>query len=80
MMNKIIRSKPFYKGALTLESTQTHMTDYLDLKQVAAKLGLTYGTLRNRTDLPAPDVVLGKSRGWTAETIDQWIQERRKPD
>jgi len=48
---------------------------YLSLKEVAARLGVVPGTL-TRYRLPEPDVMVGGTRGWTAERIDAWNAAR----
>lgn len=66
-------------------------TKYLDLGDVAERAGIDRATAqtyhkratanrRNESprpgDLPAPDLVLGVTPGWTEETIDAWIASR----
>ena len=46
-------------------------TEYLGVKQVADRLGITPGGLLN-LKLPEPDVLIGRTRGWLPETIDEW--------
>lgn len=48
---------------------------YLSMTEVAERLGITKGALA-RYRLPEPDVVVGKSRGWREDTIDQWNAQR----
>ena len=48
---------------------------YLSLTEVAARLGITTGALAGYK-LPEPDAVLGRTRGWLPETIDQWNAAR----
>ncbi len=48
---------------------------YLSMTEVAERLGVTKGALV-RYKLPAPDVIVGKARGWLPETIDQWNASR----
>lgn len=50
-------------------------TEYLGVKQVADRLGITPGGLLN-LKLPEPDVLIGRTRGWSAETIDEWNAKR----
>lgn len=50
-------------------------TDYLGVKQVAEYLGVTPGGLLNLR-LPDPDVTIGRTRGWSLETIEEWNKTR----
>ena len=50
-------------------------TEYLGVKQVAERLGVTPGGLLNLR-LPEPDVRIGRTRGWSEETIDAWNAAR----
>jgi predicted DNA-binding transcriptional regulator AlpA len=51
------------------------MDRYLSLAEVAQLLGIQYGTVA-KYDLPEPDVMVGKTRGWRPETIERWQQSR----
>lgn len=66
-------------------------TTFVTLEQIAERADVLVDTARtmhkrstrNRAagtvrpgDLPAPDVVLGKTPGWATTTIDTWIQNR----
>ena len=46
-------------------------TEYLGVKQVAERLGITQGALLS-LNLPEPDALIGRTRGWRPETIDRW--------
>lgn len=48
---------------------------YLSVSEVAARIGVTAGTL-SRYRLPAPDAMIGTVRGWTPATIDAWQAAR----
>jgi hypothetical protein len=50
-------------------------TEYLGVKQVAERLGITSGGLLN-LKLPEPDAMIGRTRGWLPETIDGWNAKR----
>ncbi|MBT1181202.1 hypothetical protein JS531_04280 [Bifidobacterium sp. CP2] len=50
-------------------------TEYLGVKQGTKRLGITSGGLLN-LKLPEPDVRIGKTRGWSIETIDEWNRNR----
>lgn len=50
-------------------------TEYLGVKQVAERLGITSGGLLN-LKLPEPDATIGRTRGWLPETIDEWNAQR----
>ncbi|MCI1984812.1 MAG: hypothetical protein LKJ47_08640 [Bifidobacteriaceae bacterium] len=50
-------------------------TEYLSFTEVAERLGITKGGLGNYK-LPTPDALIGKTRGWLPETIDQWNAAR----
>ncbi|MBW3079883.1 hypothetical protein [Bifidobacterium saguinibicoloris] len=49
--------------------------EYLGVKQVAERLGITQGALLS-LKLPEPDVRIGKTRGWSTDTIDRWNTAR----
>ena len=49
--------------------------EYLGVKQIADKLGITSGALLSLR-LPPPDAVIGRTRGWLPETIDEWNANR----
>ena len=63
-------------------------TEYLGVKQVAERLGITSGGLLNpklpqpdrirllNLKLPEPDATIGRTRGWLPETIDEWNAQR----
>ncbi|MGG7112984.1 helix-turn-helix transcriptional regulator [Bifidobacterium catenulatum] len=46
-------------------------TEYLGVKQVAERLGITQGALLS-LNLPEPDALTGRTRGWLPSTIDRW--------
>ena len=46
---------------------------YLSLKQVGERLHVKNAAAYA---LPAPDVMIGRTRGWLPETIDQWNASR----
>lgn len=48
---------------------------YLSLKEVAERLGVVPGTL-TRLTLPEPDVMVGRTRGWSPQTIETWNAAR----
>lgn len=50
-------------------------TEYLGVKQVAERLGITSGALLS-LKLPAPDAAIGRTRGWLPATIDEWNARR----
>ncbi|MGU3650664.1 hypothetical protein [Mycolicibacterium sp. A43C] len=65
---------------------QTH---YLNLAQFEERIGMARGGL-SKFHLPEPDVIVGPvnddgsiprgtTRGWTAETIDEWNANRPGP-
>lgn len=49
--------------------------EYLGVKQVAERLGITQGALLSLS-LPEPDALTGRTRGWLPETIDEWNAAR----
>jgi conserved hypothetical protein len=56
---------------------------YLGMTAIAARTGLSVNTLKSylrKGLLPAPDAVIesptGQIRGWTQETIDEWLTSR----
>lgn len=48
---------------------------FLSMTDVARRLGITTGALAGLR-LPEPDVLVGRSRGWLPETIDEWNASR----
>ncbi|QAY32575.1 hypothetical protein ESN35_03370 [Bifidobacterium pullorum subsp. gallinarum] len=50
-------------------------TRYLSLTEVARRLGITTGALAGYR-LPEPDALIGRTRGWLPETIDEWNAAR----
>lgn len=55
------------------------MTDYLDMRAAAARLGVDYATVRRYRAtgrFPAADVQVGQSPGWLPETLDAWQAAR----
>ncbi|RSX58177.1 hypothetical protein D2E24_0537 [Bifidobacterium samirii] len=52
------------------------MTEHhLGVKQVAEHLDIIQGALLS-LNLPEPDAIIGRTRGWKPETIDQWNANR----
>lgn len=50
-------------------------TEYLGVKQVAERLGITQGALLSLR-MPEPDALIGRTRGWLPSTIDRWNANR----
>ena len=50
-------------------------TEYLGVKQVAERLGITSGGWLNLMRR-APAATRGRTRGWLPETIDEWNAQR----
>lgn len=48
---------------------------YLSMTEVAEYLGVTKGALATYK-LPEPDVIVGRARGWSQQTIDTWNARR----
>lgn len=48
---------------------------YLSITEAARRLGITAGALAGYK-LPEPDVMVGRSRGWSKETLDAWNAAR----
>lgn len=48
---------------------------YLSYTDVARKLKITKGALGS-LNLPEPDVIVGRARGWSEKTIDDWNAKR----
>lgn len=56
--------------------------EYIDEQAAAARVGIAWSTWRKYASqgrTPAPDLILGKSRGWLPETIDTWHANRPGP-
>jgi len=54
--------------------------EFLTLADIAERAGITRGSAevyRKRGDLPAPDIMLGRTPGWLTTTIDAWLATRR---
>lgn len=64
------------------------MIRFLSLADVADRTGIPHATLKSlahRGQMPEPDVEVGvgeqkqrRVRGWTADTIDAWIESRNR--
>ena len=55
------------------------VTTYLDMRAAADRLGIDYATVRRYRavdSFPPPDVQVGQSPGWTADTLDAWQAQR----
>lgn len=48
---------------------------YLSRAEFAERIGVKPGTM-GRYKLPEPDVMIGSTRGWSAEAIDAWHAAR----
>ncbi|WP_167142355.1 XRE family transcriptional regulator [Canibacter zhoujuaniae] len=48
---------------------------YLGAKEVAERIGVQPITINNYK-MPEPDVLIGRVRGWSPETIDRWNESR----
>lgn len=48
---------------------------YLGVTDVAQRLGIVKSAV-SAYKLPDPDVMIGRTRGWLPETIDQWNAQR----
>lgn len=51
------------------------MKTYLSSSEFAARIGVQPDTL-NKYKLPEPDVMVGRTRGWSIETVDHWHANR----
>jgi predicted DNA-binding transcriptional regulator AlpA len=59
------------------------MSEWLTTKDVAEKAGLSYHTLknyvyRNLNEVPKPDQHFGRTPVWKEETINDWVDNRRR--
>ncbi|OJZ68180.1 hypothetical protein BRW64_00870 [Mycolicibacterium diernhoferi] len=50
-------------------------TRYLSRTELAERIGVKPDTL-GRYNLPEPDALIGKTRGWLPATVDRWHAER----
>lgn len=48
---------------------------YLGVTDVARRLGISTAAV-SAYKLPEPDAMIGRTRGWLPETIDQWNANR----
>ena len=48
---------------------------YLSASEVAERLGIDRSAI-SKYKMPTPDAVIGKTRGWLPETIDDWNASR----
>lgn len=48
---------------------------YLSASEVAERLGISRSAI-SRYRMPAPDAIIGTTRGWTTDTIDTWNTNR----
>ncbi|HQV17789.1 XRE family transcriptional regulator [Gordonia sp. (in: high G+C Gram-positive bacteria)] len=51
---------------------------YLSASEVAERLGIDRSAI-SRYKMPEPDALIGKTRGWLPETIDEWNANRPGP-
>lgn len=51
------------------------MVRYVSVSEYAAQLGISQPTLSGYK-LPGPDAIIGKTRGWLQETLDEWNRNR----
>lgn len=49
---------------------------FLNLSDVAERLGLKNSRSLAGVDMPPPDAMIGNHRGWKASTIDDWQANR----
>ncbi|MBT1182098.1 hypothetical protein JS531_09100 [Bifidobacterium sp. CP2] len=48
---------------------------YLSVTEVAARIGVKNASAAGY-NLPEPDAIIGRTRGWLPETIDEWNRNR----
>ncbi|KFF31660.1 helix-turn-helix transcriptional regulator [Bifidobacterium bombi] len=48
---------------------------YLSITQIADMLGIAKGALAGYR-LPEPDATIGRTRGWSEDTIEKWVASR----
>lgn len=55
---------------------------YLSIGEVAHRTGLALNTLKTYSQIPGrmpePDVLVGRTKGWSVGTIDKWMEGRAK--
>ena len=51
---------------------------FLSRGEIAERLGVTLGTVKQWTTLPEPDVIVGRNQGWAVETVDRWAAQREQ--
>ena len=49
--------------------------EYLSVTDVSKRLGISTAAV-SAYKLPQPDALIGRTRGWLPETIDQWNAQR----
>ena len=49
---------------------------YLNLKEIAELLGIDQHTASSMKNLPEPDATVGRTRGWSRRTIEEWNAQR----
>ena len=49
--------------------------EYLSVTDVSKRLGISTAAV-SAYKLPQPDALIGRTRGWLPETIDQWNASR----
>lgn len=59
----------------TKERQDTMTEIYMSFTEVAEFLGIQKGALANY-NMPEPDALIGRTRGWKRETIEQWNANR----
>ena len=65
---------------MTAKTSNDSASQHLNQRQVADRVGLTYGAVRNLRaagGLPDPDVLWDSRPYWLPSTIDAWEASRR---
>lgn len=50
---------------------------FLSRGEIAERLGVTLGTVKQYSTFPEPDVIVGRNQGWAPETVDRWAESRK---
>lgn len=58
------------------------MKRYLSVTEVAKRTGLTLNTVKSYSQdtprrMPNPDAMIGRVKGWTEKTIDEWQEAKQ---
>ncbi|MGE2712771.1 helix-turn-helix transcriptional regulator [Mycolicibacterium litorale] len=51
---------------------------FMSRGEIAEYLGVSLATVKGYVDFPEPDVTVGRNQGWARDTVDKWLEGRRR--